>query len=65
LGNSRGRNRNNDGKDDASVHDNLLEKCRAEIAAAMERMALHIFFDNKCRATTKEIEITEGQPLGP
>jgi len=22
------------------------------------------FFDNKCRATTKEIEIVEGQPLG-
>jgi len=43
LGNSSDKNRNNDGKDDASVHGNLLEKCRAEIAAAMERMALHIF----------------------
>jgi len=43
LGNISDRNRNNDGKDDASVHGNLLEKCRAEIASAMERMALHIF----------------------
>ena len=65
MGNISDRNRNNDGKDDASVHGNLLEKCRTEIAAAMERMALHIFFDNKCRATTKEIEIAEGQPFGP
>jgi len=43
LGNSNDRNRNNDGKDDGSGHGKLLEKCRAKIAAAMERMALHIF----------------------
>jgi hypothetical protein len=43
LRNSNGRNSNGDGKNDASVHGNLLEKCKAEIAATMERMALHIF----------------------
>jgi len=62
LGNISDRNRNNDGKEDASVHGNLLEKCRAEIAAVMERMALHIFLTT---TTTKEIEIAEGQPFGP
>jgi len=49
LGNNSDKNRNNDGKDDASVHGNLLEKCRAEIAAAMERMALHIFLTTNAK----------------
>ena len=52
-------------KVDACVHDNQLEKCKAKITATMERMVLYIFFDNKCRGTTKLIEIAEGQPLGP